>query len=79
VIFGSTDLEATLDLAVGSHDLALYGAEAGDHFGSAVGMGDLNGDGREEMIVVASESDGPENARLSAGEIYVIETAGATQ
>ena len=79
VIFGSTDLEATLDLAVGSHDLALFGAEAGDHFGCAVGMGDLNGDGSEEMIVVASQTDGPENARPGAGEIYVIETASATQ
>jgi hypothetical protein len=79
VIFGSADLEATLDLAAGSHDLALFGAEAGDHFGSAVGMGDLNGDGSEEMIVVASESDGLDNARLGAGEVYVIETASATQ
>jgi hypothetical protein len=79
VIFGSADLEATLDLAVGSHDVTLYGAEANDHFGSAVGMGDLNGDGSEEIIVVASQSDGPENGRPGAGEIYVIETAGATQ
>ncbi|GAG42626.1 unnamed protein product, partial [marine sediment metagenome] len=79
VIFGSADLEATLDLAVGSHDVALFGAEAGDHFGCAVGMGDLNGDGSEEMIVVASQTDGPENARPGAGEVYVIETAGATQ
>ena len=79
VIFGSADLAATLDLAVGSHDVALFGAEAGDHFGSAVGMGDLNGDGSEEMIVVASQADGPENARPGAGEVYVIETMGATQ
>ncbi|UCH86433.1 MAG: FG-GAP repeat protein [Dehalococcoidia bacterium] len=79
VIFGSADLEATLDPAVGSHDVALFGAESDDHFGSAVGMGDLNGDGSEEIIVVASQADGPENARPSAGEIYVIETAEATQ
>ena len=79
VIFGSGELEATIDLGLGSHDLTLFGAEAGDHFGSAVGMGDLNGDGREEMIVVASESDGLDNARLGAGEVYVIDTASATQ
>jgi hypothetical protein len=79
VIFGSAELQATLDLAVGAHDLVLFGAEAGDHFGSAIAIGDLNGDGSEEIIVVATESDGPENARPGAGEVYVIETVGVTQ
>jgi hypothetical protein len=79
VIFGSADLQATVDLAVGANEVVLFGAEAGDHFGSAIAMGDLNGDGSEEIIVVASEADGPENARPDAGEVYVIETVGAIQ
>jgi len=79
VIFGSAELQATLDLAAGAHDLVLFGAEAGDHFGSAIAIGDFNGDGSEEMIVVASQTDGPENARPGAGEVYVIETVGVTQ
>ncbi len=79
VIFGSPTLRQTLDPALGSHDVVLYGADARDHFGSAIRIADLNGDGKEEMIVVASEADGPENGRLSAGEVYAIETADIAQ
>ena len=79
VIFGSRNLPGTVDPALGSHNIVLFGAEAGDRFGSALGTGDLNGDGKQEMIVVASEAAGPENARPGAGEVYVIENVGASQ
>jgi hypothetical protein len=79
VIFGSPTLQGTIDPALGSHNVVLFGADTGDRFGSAVRTGDLNGDGKEEMIVVASEAAGPENARTGAGEIYVIENVGASQ
>jgi len=72
VIFGSRDLPAALDVTLGFQGLLLLGAEAGDHFGSAMRTADLNGDGRREIILVASEADGPDNARRDAGEIYVI-------
>jgi hypothetical protein len=78
VIFGSSKLPAAIDPA-SSTGVVLFGAEASDRFGSAVGSGDLNGDGKEEMIVVASEAAGPENARPGAGEVYVIENVGASQ
>jgi len=78
VIFGSSKLPATID-PPGSTGVVLFGADAGDRFGSAVGSGDLNGDGKEEMIVVASEAAGPENSRPDAGEVYVIENVGASQ
>ena len=77
VIFGSRDLPAALDLTLGFRGLLLFGADAGDHFGAAMRTADLNGDGRREIILVASEADGPDNARRDAGEIYVISpTAG---
>jgi len=79
VIFGSPNLQRTIDPALDPNSVVLFGAEAGDRFGSAVGGGDLNGDGREEMIVVASEAAGPENSRPGAGEVYVIENVGAPQ
>jgi hypothetical protein len=79
VIFGSPTLQGTIDPALGSHNMVLFGAEAGDRFGSAMRTGDLNGDGKEEMIVVASEAAGPENARAGAGEVYVIERVGVPQ
>jgi hypothetical protein len=79
VIFGSPTLPATIDPPLASHSVVLFGADVGDHFGSAMRTGDLNGDGKEEMIVVASEAAGPENARPGAGEVYVIETVGVPQ
>jgi hypothetical protein len=79
VFFGSPALPATLDPTAGSDDVVLFGADAGDHFGGAVGAVDLNGDGKEELIVVASDADGPDNARTDAGEVYVIEGVGAPQ
>ncbi|MCJ7510816.1 MAG: integrin alpha [Dehalococcoidia bacterium] len=79
VIFGSRTLPATIDPGAGSTDVALFGAEPGDVFGSAVGAVDLNGDGRQELVVVASEASGPENARPGAGEVYVIANVGASQ
>jgi hypothetical protein len=79
VIFGSRDLPATLDPTLGFQGLMLYGAEAGDRFGAAMRVADLNGDGNQEIIVVASEADGPDNTRSTAGEIYVISPVAAPQ
>jgi hypothetical protein len=79
VIFGSRDLPATLDVTLGFQGLLLFGAEAGDHFGAAMRTADLNGDGQREIILVASEADGPDNARRDAGEIYVISPTAGSQ
>jgi len=76
VIFGSPDLAALLDLAQPIYDVALFGADAGDRLGSGIASGDINGDGRQELILVAIDADGPENARATAGEIYAITVVG---
>jgi len=72
VIFGSPDLERSLDLAQASYDMVIFGAEDGDRLGAGVITADINGDGRQEIIVVAVGADGPGNARVDAGEIYAI-------
>ena len=72
VIFGSPDLERSLDLAQASYDMVIFGGDDGDRLGGGVTTADLNGDGRQEIIVVAVGADGPGNARIDAGEIYVI-------
>jgi hypothetical protein len=51
----------------------VYGGKADDGFGAAVTSGDLNGDGRAEVIVLAIRGDGPDGSRPNAGEFYVIE------
>jgi len=76
VIFGSPDLERSLDLAQASYDMVIFGGEDGDRLGGGVITADINGDGRQEIIVVAVGADGPGNARADAGEIYVITAIG---
>jgi hypothetical protein len=72
IIFGSPDLEQSLDLAQGSYDMVIFGAEDGDGLGAGLITADINGDGQQEIIVVAVAADGPGDARVDAGEIYAI-------
>jgi len=72
IIFGSPAWEPSLDPAASADEVILYGAEAGDRFGAAVLAGDLDGDGRMEIIAAAVEAAGPDNSRPGAGEIYII-------
>jgi hypothetical protein len=53
--------------------LLLYGGVADDAFGAAVTAGDLTGDGKPEIVVLALRSDRPDGAGQDAGAIYVIE------
>jgi hypothetical protein len=76
IIFGSPELAAQLDLAQPVYDLILFGGEARDRLGSGVTSADINGDGQLELVVVATQADGPDNARPDAGEIYVITLVG---
>jgi hypothetical protein len=78
VIFGSAELPPALDLAQGGQDIVFFGAEDNDGLGAGVASGDLNGDGQEEIILVASSSEaaGSANARPRAGEVYVIAPTG---
>lgn len=48
--------------------LTLHGAHAGDGFGSALAMGDVSGDGRDDLLVGAPREDG--TAR-EAGAVHV--------
>ncbi|MBI3460639.1 FG-GAP repeat protein [Candidatus Acetothermia bacterium] len=53
-------------------DVTVYGAEKGDMLGAAVASGDVNKDGFVDLIIGAPLADGPNNARPSAGEAYII-------
>lgn len=52
--------------------LAVYGAHADDALGTSMAAGDMDGDGRPELIMLAVRSDGPDGARPDAGTIYVL-------
>jgi len=73
VVFGkasgtAVDLTA---VAGGSGGFAITGAAAGDLAGVAVaGAGDINGDGRDDLIIGAPDAD--PGGRDAAGESYVV-------
>jgi hypothetical protein len=76
ILFGSSDLPATIDLAEGGQDVVVLGAEAGDRLASSIAVGDIDGDGTVELMLPATQADGVDNARPEAGEIYVVSGAG---
>lgn len=47
------------------------GTEAGDLLGNAVVGGDMDGDGKDDLILGATLADGNANGRLSCGEMYL--------
>ncbi len=72
VIFGSSDLGGTRDMAKEQYDVAIFGAEEFDEVGDKVAGGDVNGDGIGDIIITAEAADGPDNARPVTAEVYVV-------
>jgi hypothetical protein len=72
VIFGSTTLSGTKDIAAGDQDLIVLGADGGDFLGSSVAAGDFNGDGIDDLLLGAFNAAAAGNAKPFAGEAYVI-------
>jgi len=91
VLYGPLDLSESIDLAddVSNNDRPLsviYGIDAKDHSGSTLAVGDINGDGFDDIAIgaaafgtlrnaydrVGGAGDGPDNSRLNAGEVYVV-------
>lgn len=77
VVLGRNDLDGVIDLAnqgSGGADVTLYGATAGDNLtiGGALALGDLDGDGKTDVVLGARDADGPQESRSNAGEVYLV-------
>jgi len=73
VVYGSGSPLTSIDLAVPpANTTVIFGADINDRAGSSVSSGDINGDGFEEVVLGAYWADGPLDATLSAGEIWII-------
>ena len=59
-------------LIAGGSELTIYGGDAYDGAGISVAMGDMDGDGIDDIAVGANLADGPVNGRDKCGETYVL-------
>ncbi len=72
ILPGGPDLPSAVDLAQSPAGVAaLYGADAGDSMAFAI-VGDLEGDGENELLIGAGAGDGPDNERRDAGDVYIL-------
>ncbi len=72
---GSPDFASrtVIDLRHAPQDiLTFYGADPEDRFGIWVAGGDFDGDGFADMLIGATQADGEDDARINAGEAWVI-------
>ncbi len=73
VVWGPRSAGTSLDLKLfpGAAGILVLGKEADDGLGQRVAVGDLDGDGRRDLVMSAPFGDGSDGTRLSAGEIWV--------
>ena len=73
IIFGAPDLPPTFNAdGIPGPDVIIYGRDQGDRLGTSVTSGDVNGDGIDDVILSASDGDGPANSRSDVGEVTVL-------
>ncbi|MBP89896.1 MAG: hypothetical protein CMJ64_24850 [Planctomycetaceae bacterium] len=72
VVFGGDfSQRGTIDLRANGQDVTIFGAASNDRLSNSSAVGDVNGDGTDDLIL-ASRGNGPEDNRHFANEISVI-------
>ena len=72
LVLGDPGRLSTLNLAVettGFHKV--WGAQVGDRVGNGVALGDLDGDGYDDLVL-SQESEGPSGTRINAGGVAIV-------
>jgi hypothetical protein len=63
---------ATVDLASHEAHATVFGVDNGDQLGHVTVVGDLDGDGREDLVLTAVSADGLDNSVDLAGQATVV-------
>jgi len=76
VVFGQHTWPASVNLGTlqlsGINGFSVYGKDPYDSAGYSVTVGDVNGDGRDDLMLGAKGGDGISNTASGAGEVYVF-------
>jgi hypothetical protein len=74
VLFGRPRAEfpGAWDLASRGADITVYGSEVNDHLGGELATGDVDGDGRADLLMGVFYGDGPVGDRWHSGEISIL-------
>ena len=62
----------TIDLSTQAVDAVIYGARPGDSLALSVAVGDIDKDGRDDVLLGAPLADALGYSRFSGGELYVF-------
>ena len=72
LVYGSPALDGNRSFGSLATDLTILGRDNNDQMGTALAIGDVDGDGRADLVVGAPMSGGLGNASFQAGEVYVF-------
>ena len=70
VFLGDEDWQSRIDLAIEAADITIQAGASEDRLGTAMAVGDVNGDAYDDMMIGAPDAD--PNDRLNAGTAYII-------
>lgn len=72
LILGADALPESIDLARGAAAVTVLGAGAGDRLAETLVLGDVDGDGVDDLVLSSTFAAGSDNDREDAGEVHVI-------
>jgi hypothetical protein len=72
VRFGQSGLSGVKDYAVLTPDYFVRAGDEGDNLGRVLAVGDVSGDGTNDLLLAARSADGPGNSRDGAGQLHFV-------